>query len=52
MSVDDCERGPYYRAQDWATVRKAVYGAGDADGVANLKYAESVLLPLALSRAL
>ena len=38
--------------QRWVDVRTGVYGAYDADGVAKIKHAEAVLLPLAKERGL
>ena len=40
------------RAQDWQSVRRNVLGGYDADGIAKLKHAESILLPLARDRGL
>jgi predicted chitinase len=38
------------RARDWTTVRRSVYGASDANGVAKLQRADAALLPLAQTR--
>lgn len=40
------------RARDWREVRKAVNGVYEADGIAKLQYADTVLLPLAKARGL
>ena len=41
---------PLCEARDWPEVRRRVLGGYDADGIAKLRHAESVLLPLAQAR--